>query len=172
MLGPAIYRWPVNAGGKAKMFDVKGICRGRITLTCVTNPFSMVEASAALARIKAGEIEGAGMSYPMLVDVRTVRLARLPTAEFVAFFRQRARDNIARTGNLMVCLCDDSGTFGMLRMFGIMADLDGVRPEDNYYVTESLDDAAGWVTARAGFEASLRAEIVRETDAFRARLTA
>ncbi|WP_417206226.1 hypothetical protein [Antarctobacter sp.] len=154
------------------MFDVKAICDGRITLACVSNPFSMVEASAALDRIRSGEIAGADMASPVLVDVRTVRLALLPTSEFVTYFRHRARGGIARSGNLMACLCDDSGSFGMLRMFGIMADLEGVRPEDNYFVTESLEEAALWLTQRAGVDDAVRADIIAETEAFRASLSA
>ena len=153
------------------MFVPRPIEDGQAVVICAANPFAIVESSSLLERAALGQVPDVTPSSPVLIDVRTVRMARLPTADILGFFRNRARKGIPSTGNPLACVCDDSGTFGMLRMFGILAELEGVRREDRFFVSEDIDEAAEWLAGIAGLPDGAPGRIVAEADAFRAELT-
>lgn len=150
------------------MFKPHSVEDGQAIVICAANPFGMVEASAVLAQSAAGKLPGITPASPCLIDVRTVRMARIPTMDFVTFFRERARRGIPSTHNPLACVCDVSGTFGMLRMFGILAELEGVRTEDRFFVSEDLDEAAAWLEDRADLRPGAAARLAAKADACRA----
>lgn len=152
------------------MFGAKAICDGRIALLSAVKPFSMIDVNVRLGSIAAGNEPGLSVDMPMLTDARGVSLARLPTEQFMEYFRRRSREGIPHTGNLLACVCGDTGSFGMLRMFGILAELEGIRPEKRYFVSQDLSEVSAWMAEQVGMEDGAADRIAAEVDLFREEL--
>jgi len=93
--------------------------------------------------------------------MREICLADLTAADVSRFGMRRAALTAPPAAGPLAVVCSDMMTFGMLRMFGIVADLSGLRPEHAYCVTTSLEEAARFMAG----------QVLADPDALVARLT-
>lgn len=83
-----------------------------------------------------------------LFDLRSVDFGSLTAQQFESFISRQLSLGEASTGNPCVILVRDMVSFGMIRMYGALADYRGLRREDQMCVTTAMDDAIAWLELR------------------------
>ncbi|MEP2095097.1 MAG: hypothetical protein ABJP94_05760 [Paracoccaceae bacterium] len=63
--------------------------------------------------------------------------------------------------NLSVYIVADMGSFGMVRMNNIYAEIAGLRDEENTLVTMEVLEVVDWLTARLGLDQTQKTELVQ-----------
>lgn len=113
-----------------------------------TEPFATRQIVDAYARLMADASASVYIGMPVFMDFRDVQLTRLATSDIRDLARQRAGLANDRSARPSVSVASDLGSLGMLRMFAIHADLQGVREETNTFVTLDLRQGVEWMLDR------------------------
>lgn len=108
-------------------------------------PFCISELPDIAEEIRQGKYPGLSLSSPVLVDARAVRLARIDTSSFQRHLWRRAALQAGQPPNHVALVAGDLGSFGMLRMFSVLSEIYGVRPETMCLVTGSIREATDWL---------------------------
>jgi hypothetical protein len=121
-----------------------------ILLLTAAEPFSVDEVLAFTSDVAAGRHPGIALDMPSILDIRRVDLVRIPTSEVSRYvMRRRALTEQPQAGDMAI-VCGDMGSFGMLRMFGVVSELAGLRMEERLLVTMEFDEAVDFIRARTG----------------------
>ncbi|WP_172332554.1 hypothetical protein [Mangrovicoccus sp. HB161399] len=111
-------------------------------------PFAMNDIADLSRRLASGGMAGASLESPAIFDARAVSFADVETDDIRAYIKQRRLMAGRKSIGPLAMVAGDQGSFGMLRMMGIVAEIAGIRDEDRTIVTLDMDEAAGWVAAR------------------------
>jgi len=115
-------------------------------------PYSLDDLHAILARkARAGGPQG-DLGQVMFMDLSRVDLLKQSEAAFRRFIIRRRALNEKMTQNPICFLVGDIGSFGMMRMYGILAEVSDLRDEDLMLATLDMTEAAHWTAARLGLE--------------------
>jgi hypothetical protein len=126
------------------MIGVRTGPAGIVVAQCLP-PFWMSELSDLAEAIRHGKYPGLSLSSPVLVDARAVRLARIDTSSFQRHVGRRAALQAGQPPNHVALVAGDLGSYGMLRMFSVLSEIYGVRPETMCLVTDSIGEATDWM---------------------------
>lgn len=128
-------------------------------------PFSVDDVIAFTGAVAKGAHPGVALDMPAVLDIRGVNLVRIPTADITRYvMRRRALTEQPRAG-YMAIVCGDMGSFGMLRMFGIVSELSGLRMEEMLCITMDLAEAVAFICDKTGRPAEDRAALLRRVEA-------
>lgn len=88
---------------------------------------------------------GSNLDLPALFDLRRTELNSDTSADIKKAIRLRKTLRENTGNNPCAYVVGDLGSYGMMRMYGIYAELEGLRKEDLTLVTEDLDEAIEWL---------------------------
>jgi hypothetical protein len=120
-------------------------------------PFTVDDVVAFTTAVANGAHPGVTLDMPAVLDFRRVDLIRIPTADISRYVMRRRALTDPPSAGYMAIVCGDIGSFGMLRMFGVLAELSGLRSEKLLCVTLDMAEAVGFICDRTG-----RADAERE----------
>lgn len=142
-----------------------------ILLLKASPPFRLDDVVAFVSEVAAGGHPGVVLDMPSILDMRDVTLAEITAADVSRYVMRRAALTATPEAGPMAAVCSDMTSFGMLRMFGIVSDLSGLRPEEQFCVTTDIDEATDFLAAQIGLDGvsddSLRAQVRNTVDAMR-----
>ena len=108
-------------------------------------PFAMNDILDLSRRLASGAVPGVTLSSPAIFDARAISFDAIETEEIRSYMRQRTALSSRKSESPLAMVAGDPGSFGMLRMMGIVAEISGIRDEDRTLVTYDLDDAIAWI---------------------------
>ena len=91
----------------------------------------------------------ADLDQPALFDLRGIDLTTDTTASIKKAIRLRKSIKAKTGGNPCAYVMGSRGSFGMMRMYGIYAELEGLRKEEMTLVTLCMNEAVEWLIARS-----------------------
>ena len=86
------------------------------------------------------------LSRPTLWDVREVNLLDFKTHELKSLIRKRIALGEQYRNSLMAVVVGDEGSYGMMRMYNSLAEINGLRPVEATYLGFDFDEAIQWIT--------------------------
>ncbi len=104
----------------------------------------------------------ANLDLPAFFDLRAIDLSVDTTLSIKKAIRLRKSLKPETGGNPCAYVMGDLGSFGMMRMYGIYADLEGLRDESLTLVTVDYDEAVEWLVEKAGVDAHTGAAMRRQ----------
>ncbi|WP_037227475.1 hypothetical protein [Roseobacter sp. GAI101] len=116
-------------------------------------PFSLDELYRLNLTDASRPEKNAGFYQPLIEDYTDVNLITLESSDIIGHLtRIRNAAGIPRSimNNYVTCVAGDLGSYGMLRMYGVYAEIYGVREEEKFYVAESLLEATTWLMFKKG----------------------
>lgn len=132
------------------MLEARMIGESGVIVARALPPFDMDQVDAFSTELADGAFPGMSLASPAIVDFRAVRLTDLHTADIRRYLTHR-RDRQPAPGTGPIALvAGDLGSFGMLRMFAILAEIHGIRPEARTHVTDDVENALQWLSDRLG----------------------
>lgn len=137
-----------------------------LVLLTAEEPFSVDDIIAFTSAVAAGRYPGITLDMPAILDIRRVNLVRIPTADVTRYvMRRRALTDQPMASDIAI-VCGDMGSFGMLRMFGIVSELAGLRMEERLLVTTEIEEAVDFICARTGSPPGTRGALLAAIDAW------
>jgi len=129
----------------------------RLSAIVIAPPYAVDEMLAYLGDVRDGVFEGIRLDTPAILDFRAVRLTDLRSEEIHRYVGRRRKLTSQPSFGPVAFLCGDAGSFGMLRMYSILAELNGLRRESATLISTDAEEAFGWIAARAGLDNAERA---------------
>ena len=111
------------------------------------DPFSMDQIYEYSLRMMQSGDASSDISLPVFWDFRWVNLLHCKVEELRRHIGRRDRLGKAYRNNPTAIVVGDQGSFGMMRMYGILADLEGLRDESRTLVTLDFRAAIDWLVA-------------------------
>lgn len=90
------------------------------------------------------------LSLPAIEDFSQIDLLKLESDELKKFIQWRLGQPKFWRPDTVVAIVKDDGSFGMMRMFGIYAELSGFRSEEDFYITTDIADGVEWLLGKTG----------------------
>ena len=113
-------------------------------------PFTVDHALAFDRSVARGERPDLELDRPTLLDIRNLRLGRIPPTDVFRYvIRRRAMSGLPKLGALAI-VCGDIGTMGVLRLFGVVAHMSRLREEQLLLVTFDMSEAVAFLADHAG----------------------
>ncbi len=134
---------------------------GSVLYARCERPFSMQDVGTLSRRLVQGDVPGAGLDTPAILDARAVGFGDVETDDIRAYMRQRRAMSSRKSFSPLAMVAGDRGSFGMMRMMGIIAENSGIRDEDRTIVTFEIEEAANWLAAQLPAAASCAAALLR-----------
>ncbi|MEP1932548.1 MAG: hypothetical protein ABJJ37_14840, partial [Roseibium sp.] len=98
---------------------------------------------------------------PTFFDYRNVNLTKFEANDLRRLIEKRKAFGEEHNNNLSVYIVADMGSFGMVRMNNIYAEIAGLRDEENTLVTMEVLEVVDWLTARLGLDQTQKTELVQ-----------
>ena len=121
---------------------------GLLKVSCA-EPFSLIDLMEQLLAMRK-KMPGSSIDVPTFFDLRDVSLLKLETHEFRSFIRARKRIKTSLSINPIVFLVGDMGSYGMMRMYSVYAEIDDLRAEEMCLVTDDSTEAVKWLAGKMG----------------------
>jgi hypothetical protein len=103
---------------------------------------ALVEYGMEIAKSAGPE---ANLDLPGLFDLRAIELNNDTSEDIKKAIRLRKTLRAETGNNPCAYVVGSSGSFGIMRMYGIYAELEGLRKEEMTLVTTDLQEAIDWV---------------------------
>lgn len=127
-------------------------------------PFSLLDLVQLGERLVESSGPEADLDLPGLFDLRSVELNNDSTPEIKRAIRLRKSMQSQGASSACAYVVGSKGSFGIMRMFAIYAELEGLRNEELTLVTEDIDEAVDWLATHLD-------TADRDAEALRARLS-
>lgn len=103
-------------------------------------------------------------SMPAVIDLRQVNICGWSSSVVKAFARRRAEHD-DYVPDILAAVCGDDCSFGVMRMFGMYADAEGLRDEARFYVSMDAFAAVDWLLQRSSLNTATRSDLLSELNA-------
>jgi len=131
------------------MLSAPFIVEHQLSVVTVTAPFQIEDVLSYLGRVRAGFHRGVRLDTPTILDFRGLRLAHMSAVDVHRFVvGRRAIAGEARQGPIML-YCGEARSFGLLRMFGMLAELHGFGDKGEIPVSMDPQDVLIWIYRHA-----------------------
>lgn len=131
------------------MLEVHAVGEPPIIYARARHVFDMGDVQSLALDLAAGKLPGLTLGSSGIMDVRAASLSGVQSDGIKAYLRRRRE--LGPTGQeagFLAMVAGDVSSFGELRMFGALSDIDDIRPEDRTLVSQDLDEAARWLAAQ------------------------
>jgi hypothetical protein len=151
------------------VFKVEKIAKGRILYYLAGNPFAIRDVEVIYEAVRSGDLDISG-TMPAIADFRDVDLLQVPSMDLKNYMFRRGRANNGRKAGPLACLCGDSGSFGMARMYGALGDAWSVRDGSDFYPCYDLEDGLTWLLSKIDLPQVDRASLIADIETARSRV--
>lgn len=141
------------------MMHARPIGQTGVIYCLCTPPFFMGDVLDVTHALAAGTQPGMTLASPVIVDARLVRLTDLMHQDLGWYLKRRQRVKPPGGAGPLAMVSGDVGSYGMLRMFAVLADIAGIRCEAQSLVTESMPGALSWMRSRPGLAGVAQADL-------------
>lgn len=95
----------------------------------------------------------ADLNGPLMEDFSKIDLGQLAAEEIQHYVKKNKRSEVLTrrfSNNSVACVARDIRSFARLRLYGVYAEIAGVRDEDNLFVTDDYQQGINWLMAKIG----------------------
>ncbi|XDA98140.1 hypothetical protein AB1M95_18925 [Sulfitobacter sp. LCG007] len=107
----------------------------------------MVEYGMGLAASSGPQ---SNLDLPAIFDLRGVELNNDSTDDIKRAIRLRKSFGENTGNNPCAYVVGSPGSFGIMRMYGIYAEIEGLRREELTLITEDIEEASDWIISQLG----------------------
>ncbi|MEO0990608.1 MAG: hypothetical protein AAFX00_06635 [Pseudomonadota bacterium] len=132
----------------------------KVFLIRVGSPFYLSELLAFMCGVSEGLHPGVSLDTPIIADIRGVNIRHIGSKNISKYIRKRISLTAPSKAGVVAAICDNDFNYGMLRMFGIYADIYGLRSENDFCVADGHSEAVAFMSRRLGLGAQDQANLV------------
>ncbi|MDJ0822445.1 MAG: hypothetical protein QNJ09_11655 [Paracoccaceae bacterium] len=129
------------------------------------DPFEMEDLASRARADLADGLDPAVFVAPLLLDFRAIDLLRFETEDMRRLIRRRQELDVGQKSGPCAYLAEESGSFGMLRMYAAYAEILGLRDDNDSIVTMEIGEAIDWLSRRLDLPEASVPDILRAVEA-------
>jgi hypothetical protein len=127
-----------------------GETRFGINYRRILEPFDLEMYTSNIGLLLSNDEVPDELFLPAIEDFSQIDLLKIESHELKRFIQWRLGQSKFWRPEIVVIIVKDNGSFGMMRMFGMYAELSGFRSEENFYIATELADGVEWLLRKTG----------------------
>ncbi|WP_218464790.1 hypothetical protein [Maritimibacter sp. DP1N21-5] len=119
----------------------------------LTDPFTGSDLVSAMQTLRDGCVSGLSLDVPLFIDASRITTGPMNSAEINRMVLQRPAMEDVPANRPVAVVVPDVRFMVMLRLYGVMAHMSGLREERRQFTTLRTAEAAGWMADQLGLDA-------------------